>query len=301
MWFWNSNARSTALALGSLVRNTDETVLVPGMVRWLMQVRKKGRWGNTQENAMAMESLVDYYRKYEKEVPDFSAVVTLGAATLAKQNFKGRSTEASKSALPMPELLQKGKPGERLDLSFKKEGTGTLFYVARLKYASDELFQNGLDMGFRVERSYAVSKESGDTTPVTSFKAGDLVKVTLKFNLTKERSFVAVTDPIPAGFEPVESWFATTSSDLARQQEGEESQGSDWTAWFKRGGFDHVERHDDQVQLFATRLSEGEHVFSYVCRATTAGTFRTAPTHAEEMYEPEVFGRTRTDVVEVKP
>ena len=35
-------------------------------------------------------------------------------------------------------------------------------------------------------------------------------------------------------------------------------------------------------------------------RATTAGIFRTAPTHAEEMYEPEVFGRTATDVVEVK-
>ena len=79
MWFWNSNVRSTAIALGSLVRNADDAVLVPGMVRWLMQVRKKGRWGNTQENAMAMESLVDYYRKYEKEVPDFTAVVTLGA------------------------------------------------------------------------------------------------------------------------------------------------------------------------------------------------------------------------------
>ena len=54
------------------------------------------------------------------------------------------------------------------------------------------------------------------------------------------------------------------------------------------------------MNVFATRLSEGEHVFTYLVRATTAGTFVAAPTHAEEMYEPEVFGRTATTVVEVK-
>ena len=52
--------------------------------------------------------------------------------------------------------------------------------------------------------------------------------------------------------------------------------------------------------LFATRLSEGEHSFSYIVRATTAGTYRTAPAHVEEMYEPEVFGRTATTVIDVK-
>ena len=122
----------------------------------------------------------------------------------------------------------------------------------------------------------------------------------LDFDLTKERRWVAVTDPIPAGFEPVESWFATTAKDLAGGQQEEES-GGDWTQWWQTGGFDHVERHDDRVLLFATRLSEGRHSFNYVCRATTSGTFRTAPARAEEMYEPVVFGRTATDIVEVRP
>ena len=52
---------------------------------------------------------------------------------------------------------------------------------------------------------------------------------------------------------------------------------------------------------FATRLSAGDHEFTYVARATTSGTFRTAPSHAEEMYEPEVFGRTATTAVTVRP
>ena len=123
--------------------------------------------------------------------------------------------------------------------------------------------------------------------------------MTLTFNLTKERRFVAVTDPLPAGFEPVESWFATTAASLTNTQRDLEEQGT-WMSWWQRGGFDHVERHDDRIRLFATRLSEGRHEFSYVVRATTSGTFRTAPAHAEEMYEPEVFGRTRTDIVDVK-
>ena len=121
----------------------------------------------------------------------------------------------------------------------------------------------------------------------------------MTLQLTKERRFVAVTDPLPAGFEPVESWFATSAAALAQAQE-EAAQPGDWTAWWQRGGFDHVERWDNRVQLFATRLSEGRHVFSYIARATTAGSFRTAPAHAEEMYVPEVFGRTATIVIEVK-
>jgi uncharacterized protein YfaS (alpha-2-macroglobulin family) len=71
--------------------------------------------------------------------------------------------------------------------------------------------------------------------------------------------------------------------------------------WWQRGGFDHVERHDDRVNLFATRLGEGAHEFSYLVRATTAGTFTAAPLRAEEMYSPEVFGRTGSESIEVKP
>jgi uncharacterized protein YfaS (alpha-2-macroglobulin family) len=47
-------------------------------------------------------------------------------------------------------------------------------------------------------------------------------------------------------------------------------------------------------------LSEGSHEFTYIARATTAGTFAAAPAHAEEMYEPEIFGRTATMTVTIK-
>jgi uncharacterized protein YfaS (alpha-2-macroglobulin family) len=305
LWFWNSNIRSTAIVVGTLVRqaNTELSRIRP-MVRWLLQVRQDGRWGNTQENAWALEALVDYYRKYETAVPNFSAAASLGSRVVVREAFKGRTTEAASRELPMRELAEQLPAGAERSLRFTKDGVGTLFYSSRLRYAVDQLFQEGLDRGFSVERSYAPLVQGGTTPPSTTFKAGDLVRVTLRLRLTQERRFVAVTDPLPAGFEPVESWFATTASDLARAQEsqrGEEADDSRWRFWWERGGFDHVERHDDRVLVFATRLSEGLHEFVYIARATTAGSFRTAPTHAEEMYEPEVFGRTATHTIEVRP
>jgi uncharacterized protein YfaS (alpha-2-macroglobulin family) len=300
LWFWNSNVRSTAIVLNSLVRAGAADTLARPMVRWMMAARKDGRWGNTQENAHAMEALVAYYRKYESTAPDFTAVVKLGQVELARQQFTGRSTTSASKDVPLAQVLDAGAPGASHPLSFTREGAGTLFYSARLKYAADVLFQQGLDAGFSIERSYAPYVETGTRSASSVYKAGDLVRITLTFRLTKERRFVAVTDPLPAGFEPVESWFATTAQSLAGEQDRQDDGKSDWTTWWERGGFDHVERHDDRVQLFATRLSEGRHTFSYIVRATTAGSFRTAPARAEEMYEPEVFGRTATTVIEVR-
>jgi uncharacterized protein YfaS (alpha-2-macroglobulin family) len=269
------------------------------MVRWMMAARKDGRWGNTQENAHAMESLVAYYRKYESVVPDFSAVVRLGDAEIAREQFRGRTTESATKELAMPQVLGAGPAGTSQALTFTREGTGTLFYTARLRYAADALFQDGLDTGFNIERAYAPYVETGTRPAKTTFNAGDLVRITLTLRLTKERRFVAVTDPLPAGFEPVESWFATTARTLAEDQDQQGTSDQSWMSWWARGGFDHVERHDDRVVLFATRLSEGRHTFSYIARATTAGSFRTAPAHAEEMYEPEVFGRTATATITI--
>jgi uncharacterized protein YfaS (alpha-2-macroglobulin family) len=217
-----------------------------------------------------------------------------------QSEFKGRSSQTVATSVPMPQVIAKGAAGTTLPLTFERKGAGTLFYSARLKYAADELFHEGLDNGIRIQRSYEPFDESGTKPPSHSFAAGDLVRVTLTLHLTKERRYVAVVDPLPAGFEAVESWFATTAATLRpRANEGEE-RNNDWQTWWERGGFDRVERHDDRVQVFATRLAEGRHEFSYVVRATTAGVFRTAPARAEEMYQPEVFGRTETAVVTVR-
>jgi uncharacterized protein YfaS (alpha-2-macroglobulin family) len=57
---------------------------------------------------------------------------------------------------------------------------------------------------------------------------------------------------------------------------------------------------DERVEAFTSLLWEGVYGYSYVARATTPGTFVVPPTKAEEMYAPETFGRSGTDLVIVE-
>ena len=300
LWFWNSNVRSSSVVLDTLIRSGESGPDIAGLVRWLLAARKNGRWDNTHENAWALHALVSYYRKFESRPPDFTATVRLGAQELLRETFKGRSTESRTRNLSMAELQKVDGPR---DLTVLKEGDdGILYYSARLTYAPDITTLAASDKGFHVDRRYAALTDGKPGTPATSFKAGDLIQVTLAFDLPKERRYVAVSDPLPAGFEAVDSWFQTTAAQVAKQDDDQDPDAAErsWLDVWRRGTFDHVERHDDRVLLFATRLAEGHHEFSYVVRATTAGAFQIAPARAEEMYAPEVFGRTASSSVEVK-
>ena len=307
LWFWNSNIRSTAIVLGSLVRNSDDQTFIRSFVRWLMTARKNGRWGNTQENAIAMEALVAYYRKYESEIPDFTGVVTMGPNELAREKFAGRSATAIVRDIPMKELAHEvGARRHRTTLSFTRQGTGTLFYTARLRYAVDAPVHESMDNGFRIERRYArvgQNDQVGAAVDVVQggrSGAGDAV-VRADEGTPVRGGHRSASGGLRAGRVVVQHdrVDARARGRIGMTTRMATATTRSWRGWWERGGFDHVERHDDRVLLFATRLSEGTHTFTYIVRATTAGTFRTAPAHAEEMYEPEVFGRTASVTVEV--
>jgi hypothetical protein len=295
-WLWNSNARATALVLEGFVRRDGNAATVQPMVRWLLAARRNGRWGNTQENATALEALVTYYRKVETDVPDMTATVSLGTGTLGAATFRGRSPASQDVRLAMPDLLRQIPAGVERDLAVSRTGTGRVYYSTRLQFAPADP-PPAADQGIRVERQYERFVENRDNPAATSFNAGDLIRVTLTITLPTERRYVAVTDTLPAGVEAVDSWFRTTASDLAKDAS---ASAGGWDSRWRSGGFDHVEKYDDRVQLFATRLADGRHVFSYIVRATTAGTFRAAGTWAEEMYAPEVNGRSAPSVIEIK-
>ena len=56
---------------------------------------------------------------------------------------------------------RQGAVGTDMPLTFTREGTGTLFYTTRLRYAADTLYQHGLDTGFNIERRYEPYVENG--------------------------------------------------------------------------------------------------------------------------------------------
>jgi uncharacterized protein YfaS (alpha-2-macroglobulin family) len=288
-WLWNSNLRSTALVLEGLVRRGDDPLMVQRLVRWLLAARENGRWGNTQENATSLLALVRYYRAFEADPPDMAATVTLDGDTLGTATFRGRSTASQTVTLAMPELLREVPSGTAADLAISRTGTGRLYYTTRLEF-TPRTAPPPNDQGMRVERRYERHVENGESPAAATFQAGDLIRVTLAVTLPVERRYVVVSDTMPAGVEAVDGWFRTTAADLARDASVQSADDS-WETRWRRGGFDHVEKYDDRVVLFATRLSQGRHEFSYLVRATTSGTFTASGTWAEQQYAPEVHGR----------
>jgi len=101
---------------------------------------------------------------------------------------------------------------------------------------------------------------------------------------TSRRDQVALVDPLPAGFESVNTRLANAERGAA---------GDNAATW------EHVSMRDNRSEAFASSLREGTHRFVYTARAITPGTFIAAPTKAEEMYSPETFGRSTGAVVVV--
>ena len=227
--------------------------------------------------------------------------VRLGSRTLGSSTFNGRSTDTQQIQLSMSELVKQLVSPAESSLAIERQGTGRLFYTTRLQTFGLES-PEAEDRGFHVARRFERYVPDGSSPPATTFAAGDLVRVTVTVTLRGEGTFVALTDSLPAGFEPLDSLFQTTASDLARQatRTSTTSAANALVAIWRRGSFDHVERHDDRVIAFATRLGSGRHEFSYLVRATTRGTFAAAGARMEAMYAPELTGRSAASTVVVK-
>ena len=285
-WIYSSSLRTTALILQTMVEVGSRNPLLPSVAQWLVEKRSAGHWHSTQENFYVFYGLNTFYRVFEKVEPDFRVEIELAGKMLLKETFQ---RQRSKTAWAETSLDQ-FKQGKSLPLEIKKKGEGVLYYGARMTYAPS-LKVNPREEGIAVSKKI----ESLDGKPLETVKAGSLVLVTLEIALPQEGLFVVVNDPLPAGFEAVNLEFLTESQE---QQRKLEEQGQDrLKRWWE--GFTHVEMHDDRVLLFADSLRAGIHTHRYLARALSYGEFQTPGTFAEEMYSPEVFGRSSEIVVKI--
>ena len=289
----HSNRRTDAIVLDALITMAPESDLVAKVVAGLLANRVKGRWNNVQENSFILLALNRYFAAFEATDPDFVARVWLGDLYAAQHQFSGRSTDRALTLVPMAELLAVGDS----DLIVEKDGEGRLYYRLGLRYAPDDLNLDPLDRGFVVQRSYEAVDDPGDVwlddDDVWHVLAGAQVRVNVTMVNDSRRTNMALVDPMPAGFESLNPALAVTGEIDARRGGAADSWW--WWTWYE-----HQNLRDDRAEAFSSYLRAGTHEYSYVVRATTPGTFVVPPAKAEEIYAPEVFGRSRTDTVIVQ-
>ena len=302
----NSDRRADGVILEALIGDQPGNDLIPKLVRGLLAHRTRGRWANTQENVFILLALDRYFNTFEKVTPNFIVRAWLGDRFAGEQVFKGRATDRQQVNVPMGELFA---PNSTQDLIISKEGAGRLYYRVGMSYAPSDLDLQPVDYGFTVERSYQavddqadVSRDAGGTWHI---KAGARVRVRLTMVAPARRYHVALVDPMPAGFEALNPSLATTG-DIPRDEKqtgvsefSSRSFGFGWW-WWRPEWFEHQNLRDDRAEAFTSLLWEGVYKYSYVARATTPGVFVVPPAKAEEMYQPETFGRGKTDRVRVE-
>lgn len=301
-----SDRRADGLILDGLIQDQPKNDLIPKIVRGLLAHRKRGHWGSTQENIWVLLAFDRYFHTYEGTPPNFVARAWLGDKLAGEHTFRGRTTDQHLIEVPMGYLAAKAPKAE---LTLAKQGNGRMYYRIGMKYAPKSLKLDPADHGFTVERKYeAVDKADDvrrDPDGTWRIKAGARVRVRLSMVAVARRYHVALVDPLPAGFEPMNSALAVTGDIPAAPASDEESsspggRGKRGWWWWWGPWYEHENLRDERVEAFTSLLWEGVHAYNYVARATTPGDFVVPPLKAEEMYAPEVFGRSASDRVIVE-
>ena len=209
----SSDRRADAIVLDALIADQPKNDLIPKLVRGLLDGRKRGAWSGTQENAFVLLALDRYFRTYEGVTPDFVARLWLGKSFAGEGAFKGRTTNRVETQIPMAYLM---KTAGTQNLTIDKAGAGRLYYRVGMRYAPKSLVLKPADYGFTVKRVYeAIEKPTDvrqDADGTWVVRAGAKVRVRLSMIATTRRYHVALTDPLPAGFEALNSELQGTEN-----------------------------------------------------------------------------------------
>jgi alpha-2-macroglobulin len=268
------------------------------LVRSITQSRgNRDHWENTQENLFCGNALVDFAKVYESEKVSMTVKAVMDGKTIGTAKFKDVRNPAVTVSRPNKEA----DAGRKATVKISRDGTGRFYYATRLTYAVPLEQSQPANAGIEVHREYSVEREGKWQllTAPAEIKRGELVRVDLFLSVPAARNFVVVDDPVPGGLEPVNRDLATTSEVDARKAEFVASGGSIWfkyNDWIdfdtNRWSFYHQELRNDSVRYYSDYLPPGNYRLSYAAQAIASGTFIAMPTMAQEMYDPDVFGKT---------
>ncbi|MEX1346625.1 MAG: alpha-2-macroglobulin family protein [Desulfobacterales bacterium] len=267
------------------------------LVHAISQSRKqRDHWENTQENMFCLNALIDYSRRYESESPDMTLQILMDAQELGRTEF----TDLRDDPAVFEKPIGADDPGRTATLKIERTGQGRLYYSSRLSYAPQSLKTDPINAGIEIHREYS-REVDGQWEIIKSpmlLNRGDLVRVDIFVSLPTARNFVVVDDPVPGGLEPLNRDLATASTVDADKGDFKHAGGSwwfrysDWSSYgVSRWSFYHQELRHNAARFYSEYLPAGNYHLSYTAQAIAPGEFVVMPIYAEEMYDPDVFGK----------
>ncbi len=298
-WWWlmaGGDVNSARLLL-TVMGDAGWKAELPRLVTGFIARQQGGAWATTTANLWGSLALAQFSRQHESAPVSGRTRATLGAASADidwSQVARARSIDpqgaahaaSSFGAPAAPDLLTNNsallpwgalRPGEPAPLSVTHSGSGKPWLTLQ-SLAAVEL-KAPLAAGYRISRSVTAVEQASKALPAGHYTRGDILRVTLEINAASDMSWVALTDPVPAGAAILgsglgrDSAIATLGEKLGRGAQPV-----------------FVERSFEAYRAYYEHLPKGTTRLDYTVRLNNAGSFYLPPTRIEALYAPEMFG-----------
>ena len=241
-------------------------------------------FGNTHANAVCMNALTQYRDAFEH--PSDSIAANVSAPGTEPFSIVLDAEETSRTSEAVPLVSGNGKTSVEVDLA-----EGSAGYASTIvQYDVDLSREIKRSHGYTIKRQYSVYRRKA-WRPVeqgSPISKGEWVRIELDIVSPVVRQFVAISDPMPAGLEPVD---ASLSSAIPGDTN---SRSHYWTAFNRRA------LSSETSKFYAQWLSSGSHNVTYYAQARYAGDFLALPAKVESMYSDGVFATTTPQRIRIE-
>jgi uncharacterized protein YfaS (alpha-2-macroglobulin family) len=314
-WLLDSTTKTQCAVLEALVKAEGKVAketrpqlerIRPKLARSISIARGAGgHWGSTQENAFCMRALGLYSTKHETSPDNLSVALKIGdkfSQSLQIDRGSSGRTETTYTA-------SQTDAGQKLVAIFEPTPKAPFYFSSLVRYYPKEPKRELVNSGFEVIREYSVKRGDQWTAlnnPV-SIKRGEQIKVDLFVRVNSPVYFAVVSDPLPGGLEGINRELKTS---VSVENEGSEFVGPASSEWFKSPrwsefgsasqGFYFRELKHIAARFYSEYLPPGNYHLSYNAQAIATGEFTIPPTHAEAMYDPNIYGDSVSGVLKVE-
>jgi len=295
--WWGSDTERYALALMLFHALSPEDDMTTRLATALLDRQRHGLWGNTNSSYWAVLAFGRVADSEASRGADFRAEVRLGGEPFLAAAFQGYGgTPVARSSKFIEVPLAAADRDTLLPLRVERDGPGTLFYTASLKYGLPSELAYPRDEGISVYSE--VRDSTGTLVEDGKLVAGKTYRARIIVSSSKDRAFLALRSPVPSGAEILDASLLTTARPRVAEDAGEGVEGDDGEAYW-----DAPVRFimDDELRFHWDLFPAGRQEVAYWFRAVMPGVYPTPPTSAECMYESEVFGRSAGTLFRIAP
>lgn len=266
---------------------------VPRLVTGFIARQKNGAWNTTVANLWGKLALQEFSREYERTPVTGNTRATYGSEHGTVDWARVRPVKNSEQA-PFSRFF--GAPaapgqltGNTMFLPWSANSADTLVVTQAgtgkpwltLQALAAVQLKAPVASGFQIKKTITPVEQAKKDLPAGHYSRGDILRITLEVTGSADMTWVAVTDPIPAGATILGSGLGRDSAIATR---GEKSEGWAWPAF--------EERSFEAFRSYYQYLPKGTFKMQYTVRLNNAGDFQLPPSRVEALYSPEMFGES---------